>query len=101
MYTVETQKRTNVCGGGGGTDFVKRAVGRRRPRPGTWSQRLKYLRENNNLSQSDVAKVIRCSQVSYGMYELGKRRIPIDKLIVLAKYYRVSMDYLVGLSNEC
>lgn len=100
MYTMETQI-DKMYSGGGGTDFVKSAVRMRRPRLSTWSQRLKHLRESNNLSQSDVAKVIRCSQVAYGMYELGKRRIPIDKLIVLAKYYRVSMDYLVGLRNEC
>ncbi len=99
MYTMETQ--IDKMYSGGGTDFVKSAVRMRRPRLSTWSQRLKHLRESNNLSQSDVAKVIRCSQVAYGMYELGKRRIPIDKLIVLAKYYRVSMDYLVGLRNEC
>ena len=98
MYTVETQTDKMYSGG---TDFVKSAAKLHRPRLSTWSQRLKYLRESNNLSQSDVAKVIRCSQVAYGMYELGKRRIPLDKLIVLAKYYRVSMDYLVGLCNEC
>ena len=99
MYTVETQ--TDKMYSERGTDFVKSAAKLHRPRLSTWSQRLKYLRESNNLSQSDVAKVIRCSQVAYGMYELGKRRIPLDKLIVLAKYYRVSMDYLVGLCNEC
>ncbi|MFV0636331.1 helix-turn-helix domain-containing protein [Mitsuokella sp. WILCCON 0060] len=64
-----------------------------------WSTRLKDLRIQNNLSQSDVAKVIHCSQVSYGMYELGKRKIPVDKMVELAKYYHVSLDYLTGLSE--
>ena len=50
--------------------------------------------------ETDVAKVLRCSQVAYGMYELGKRKIPIDKLVVLAKYYRVSLDYLAGLCDN-
>ncbi|WP_295713834.1 helix-turn-helix transcriptional regulator [uncultured Mitsuokella sp.] len=65
-----------------------------------WSTRLKELRIQNNLSQAEVAKVIQCSQVAYGMYELGKRKIPIDKLVVLAKYYRVSLDYLAGLCDN-
>lgn len=65
-----------------------------------WSTRLKALRIQNNLSQAEVAKVIQCSQVAYGMYELGKRKIPIDKLVVLAKYYRVSLDYLEGLCDN-
>lgn len=64
-----------------------------------WSTRLKDLRLQNNLSQTDVAKVIHCSQVSYGMYELGKRKIPVDKMVELAKYYHVSLDYLAGLSE--
>ena len=37
-----------------------------------WSKRMKELRVENNLSQTDVAKVLHCSQVAYGMYELGK-----------------------------
>ena len=64
-----------------------------------WSTRLKDLRLQNNLSQTEVAKVIHCSQVSYGMYELGKRKIPVDKMVELAKYYHVSLDYLAGLSE--
>lgn len=64
-----------------------------------WSTRLKELRIQNNLSQAEVAKVIQCSQVAYGMYELGKRKIPVDKMVELAKYYHVSLDYLAGLSE--
>ena len=63
-----------------------------------WSKRLRELRQANNLSQTDVAKILRCSQVAYGMYELGKRKLPIERLIILAKYYHVSLDYLVGLA---
>lgn len=48
----------------------------RRQYPSIWSRRLKELRERNNLSQADVAKVLHCSQVAYGMYELGKRKLP-------------------------
>lgn len=63
-------------------------------------KRLKLLRQSNNLSQTDVAKVLHCSQAAYGMYELGKRRITADKLLVLARYYHVSVDYLLGLRDE-
>ena len=66
--------------------------------PSIWAKNLKDLRERNNLSQADVAKVLHCSQVAYGMYELGKRKLPIERLIILAKYYHVSLDYLVGLA---
>ena len=72
----------------------------RRQYPSIWSRRLKELRERNNLSQADVAKVLHCSQVAYGMYELGKRKLPIERLITLAKFYHVSLDSLTGLSRE-
>lgn len=62
--------------------------------------RLKPLRLEAKMSQADVAKVLKCSQVGYGMYELGKRKISVEKLMVLAKMYHVSLDYLVGLTDE-
>lgn len=61
-----------------------------------WPERLKFLRKSNNLSQTDVAG----GQAAYGMYELGKRKISADKLLILAQYYHVSVDYLVGLRDE-
>lgn len=51
-----------------------------------WPERLKFLRKSNNLSQTDVAGVLHCSQAAYGMYELGKRKISADKLLILAQY---------------
>lgn len=65
-----------------------------------WPQRIKYLRKSNNLSQTDVAEVLHCSQAAYGMYELGKRKISAEKLLILARYYHVSMDYIMGLTDE-
>ena len=62
-----------------------------------WSERMKHLRKSNNLSQTDVAEVLHCSQAAYGMYELGKRKISAEKLLILARYYHVSMDYMMGL----
>ena len=64
-----------------------------------WTQRMKELRRANNLSQSDVAKVLHCTQVAYGMYELGKRRISVENLVKLSRYYRVSLDYLTGMRD--
>ena len=65
-----------------------------------WSKRMKELRVENTLSQTDVANVLHCSQVAYGMYEFGKRRISVENLVKLAKYYHVSMDYLAGLCDQ-
>lgn len=65
-----------------------------------WSERMKHLRKSNNLSQTDVAGVLHCSQAAYGMYELGKRKISAEKLLILARYYHVSMNYMMGLTDE-
>lgn len=62
--------------------------------------RLKSLRLEAKLSQADVSKILKCSQVGYGMYELGKRKISVEQLIQLARLYRTSLDYLVGLTDE-
>lgn len=60
---------------------------------------IRDLREDNDLTQSDVAKVLNCSQVAYSYYEIGRRDIPNDALIRLAKYYDCTTDYLLGISN--
>lgn len=62
--------------------------------------RLKDLREDNDLKQEDVAKILNISQTNYSKYELGKVNIPINSLIVLATFYNTSIDYLLGLTNE-
>ena len=62
--------------------------------------RLKEIREDRDLKQKDIAKILHTSQVQYSRYESGLRSIPIDKLAILAKYYGVSIDYLLGLTNE-
>ena len=62
--------------------------------------RLKEIRKDRDLTQLDIAKVLNTSQVQYSRYEIGIRLIPIDKLVILAKYYDVSTDYLLGLTNE-
>ena len=64
------------------------------------AERIRALREDRDLKQADVAAVLKVGQRTYCDYELGKTRIPVDSLIVLAKMYNVSMDYICGVSDE-
>lgn len=60
-------------------------------------QRLKDIREDNEKTQKEIAELIGTSQSYYAQYENGKRAIPFDRVILLAEYYNVSLDYLAGL----
>lgn len=62
--------------------------------------RLKEIRKDKDLTQQDIAKVLSTSQVQYSRYEMGIRLLPIDKLVILADFYNVSTDYLLGITNE-
>lgn len=62
--------------------------------------RLKDLREDNDLKQRQLAEILHIGQPTYNHYEKGCREIPIDCLIELAKFYRTSIDYIVGLTDE-
>ena len=59
-------------------------------------ERIRGLREDNDKSQSEIAKVIGTSQSYYAQYENGKRSIPFERVMILAKYYNVSLDYIAG-----
>ncbi len=63
-------------------------------------ERLKEIRDDRDLTQTEVAKVLKISQVQYSRYETGLRLIPVDKLVLLANYYNTSVDYLIGITNE-
>ena len=63
-------------------------------------QRLKEIREDKDLYQKDVAKIIHVTQQQYNKYELGINSIPIEKLAILSQFYNVSIDYLVGLTDQ-
>ncbi len=63
-------------------------------------QRIRDLREDRDLKQRQVAEYLRCSQQVYSNYELGQRDIPTDVLIRLSELYKVSVDYLLGLTNN-
>lgn len=62
--------------------------------------RLKDLREDMDMTQKEIASLLKITQQQYSLYENGIRLIPIDKLIFLAKYYNTSTDYILGLTNE-
>ena len=64
-------------------------------------ERMKDLREDNDLRQSDMAKILGlANQQAYQRYESGKVLIPLPLLIKIAQYFDVSLDYLTGLTND-
>ena len=62
-------------------------------------QRLRDMRKDSDKSQKEIAEVIGTSQSYYAQYENGKRAIPFERVIILAKYYNVLLDYLAGLTD--
>ena len=64
-----------------------------------YAERIRALREDSDKTQTEVARLLKVGQKTYSDYELGKTRIPVDSLIILAKLYNVSMDYICGVSD--
>lgn len=62
--------------------------------------RIRDLREDRDLKQSAIAEYLLCDQSLYSKYERGERELPLRLAIKLAEYYGVSVDYLVGLTDE-
>lgn len=58
------------------------------------------MREDADLPQKVIASMLHVGQKTYSDYELGKTRIPVDSLLILAEFYNVSMDYLCGISDQ-
>ena len=63
-------------------------------------QRIRDLREDHDLTQTQVARMLGMSQTGYSKYETGENDIPTLILIKLARYYNTSIDYLLGETNE-
>ena len=63
-------------------------------------QRLRDLREDQDLRQQSIAQVLGITTQQYSLYERGDREIPFHHAITLAKFYRVSLDYIAGLTNN-
>ena len=64
--------------------------------------RLKDLRESHNtpITQHTIADLLKTTQQTYSLWERGDREIPLHHAITLARFYNVSLDYMVGLTNE-
>lgn len=58
------------------------------------------MREDNDLTQQQISEILLCDQSLYSKYERGERDIPIALLIKLADYYKTSIDYLVGRTDN-
>ncbi|MBR1744182.1 MAG: helix-turn-helix transcriptional regulator [Lachnospiraceae bacterium] len=63
-------------------------------------QRIEDLRIDHDKTQQQIADLLGCQREVYRRYEQGTRSIPIDILIVLSDYYKVSIDYLVGMTDR-
>ena len=65
-----------------------------------YQNRLRDLREDKDLNQKDIAKLLTVHQTTYSDYELGRLNIPVTVLHTLADFYGVSVDYLLGRTNR-
>ncbi|MBQ8765699.1 MAG: helix-turn-helix transcriptional regulator [Clostridia bacterium] len=63
-------------------------------------KRIRELREDNDILQKDIAKLLNTSQQHYSRIENGSTEITADRIIALAKFYNVTSDYILGLSDE-
>ena len=65
-----------------------------------YRERLRNIREDRDLTQADVGKVLNKSQQGYNHIEAGRAELKIDDLVKLCQFYNLSADYMIGLSNE-
>ncbi len=63
----------------------------------SYTRKLKEIREDRDLSQKDIAEALKMTQQQYQLYESGKRKLPIDKLVLFCQTYGISSDYVLGL----
>ena len=64
-----------------------------------YNERIRALREDNDLKQYQNAELLHIGHKTYSDYELGKTRIPLESVIILAEYYNVDMNYICGISD--
>lgn len=65
----------------------------------TYYETIRELREDNRYTQQAIADILSIGQRTYSDYESGRTRIPVESLIILARFYNVSMDYICGVSS--
>ena len=63
-------------------------------------KRMRDLREDNDKTQKEIAEILGTSQTMYARYERGANELPIHHLITLCKFYKVSADYFLGLTEQ-
>ena len=63
------------------------------------SQKLRELREDRDLTQAEIAKLLNVSQITYSQYERGVRGLPLEHLKTLCLYYGIKSDYILGIPN--
>ena len=63
-------------------------------------ERIRNLREDSDLTQAEIGQKINVPQRTYAYYESGERMIPPQVLVALAQFYDVSVDYLLGLTDQ-
>ena len=64
-----------------------------------YNERIREIREDNSLTQQKIADLLHIGQRTYADYESGKTRTPVDSLLILARFYDVSLDFITGASN--
>ncbi len=64
-----------------------------------YTQLMRSLREDHDLNQTAVARILNVAQTTYSDYETGKVRIPLESLICLARFYNVDLNYITGVSR--
>lgn len=65
-----------------------------------YAERIRALRQDRDLTQTQIANMLGVAQTTYSQYELEKRPLPIDYLIALCKFYNVSADYMLGFTDK-
>ena len=66
----------------------------------TYYERIRDLREDNDLTQQDVADVLKTTQQVYSRYEKGENELPLHHLVTICKFFKVSADYVLGLKTS-
>ena len=62
--------------------------------------KIRDLREDRDLTQKEIAEYLHIKQNTYSQYENGQRQIPLECLVALAKFYKTSTDYILGLTDN-
>lgn len=66
----------------------------------TYRTRIKNVREDRDLTQAEIGKILNKSQQGYNHIETGRAELKIDDLVKLCRYYNLSADYLIGLTDK-